>query len=227
MKNENIIAPVNFYPKYEFADDPKKPANVYLKGQETPVWIQQRWTEGEFSKFVQENGCGHCCVAMAAKLHGVDIDPHREFELCCTLWGMPDLQKKYGYMTVAGVAKILNHLGIPAIAKGTAEQGTKAASEDICLALKEGKMAIMISVPKRYPDNPFSPGGHYILAVGYTEDGRILIANSTIRAKDLAIQFASFDMIERALPENTYANPALTWGEPAVQSECYGYVIVG
>ena len=226
-KEEKIRAEEYDYPRYEFAEDPAAPAKVFWKGRETPVWIQQRWTEGAFSKFIQENGCGHCCVAMAARLHGVDIDPHREFELCRALWGEPDLQRQYGYLTVAGVSKILNHLGIPALAKDTARQGTEKAAQDICAALREGKQAIMISVAKRYPGNPFSPGAHYILAVGYTEDGRILIANSTIRAKEIAIQFADPEMIERALPVNGGANPLLTWGEPAIQPECFGYVIVG
>ena len=218
---------MNQYPRYSFTNDPLKPATIFLGDHQTPVWIQQRWEEGEYAGFIQKNGCGHCCVAMAARLQGVEIDPYEEFSLCCSMWGIPDLKQQYGYLSVAGIVKIMAHLGIPALAKDTIRQGTQAAAQDICNALKEGKQVILVSNAKRYKDNPFSPGTHYILAVGYTEDGRILIGNSTIRAKDLAVQFADFNMLEQALIADGGANPDLTWGEPAIQPENFGYVIVG
>ena len=70
---------MNRYPRYSFTNDPLKPATIFLGDHQTPVWIQQRWEEGEYAGFIQKNGCGHCCVAMAARLQGVDLTPMRNF----------------------------------------------------------------------------------------------------------------------------------------------------
>ena len=44
------------------------PAEVTLGEHTTPVWIQQKWEEGQYAEYVRKNGCGHCCTAMAARL---------------------------------------------------------------------------------------------------------------------------------------------------------------
>ena len=59
---------------YAFTDNPSIPAVVTRGVYSTPVWLQQDWEDGEFACYIRGNGCGHCCIAMAANLHGVKID---------------------------------------------------------------------------------------------------------------------------------------------------------
>ena len=215
------------YAAYQFTNNEKIPAVVSLGKKQTPVWIQQRWEEGEFAKYIRGNGCGHCCTAMAAQLHGVSIDPSQEYMLCRSLWGAPDEVNLFNWLSVAGITKILTHLHIPALCRDTLSQGVQNAAKDIVSALKDGKQVIFVSTPDHFPDNPFSSGDHYVLAVGLTEDGSILIANSSLRGSQTGIQHTDLATIEKALPPAGTAAPDKTWGEPAYQQACYGYVIVG
>ena len=62
-----------------------------------------------------------------------------------------------------------------------------------------------------FPENPFSKGEHYVMAVGYAADGRILIANSSESKAKEGVQFVDLQTILRAL--NPEAAPEdLTWG---------------
>ena len=64
------------------------------------------------------------------------------------------------------------------------------------------------------------------MAVGYTEDDKILIANSSEKRAPTCVQLVDIDTIARALllgasPED------MTWGERGPRERCAGYVVVG
>lgn len=213
---------------YQLTGEELTPATVSVAGGSTPVWHQAKWIEGEYQEFVRKNGCGHCCAAMALNLHGVKITPHEEFTLCRKLWGEPDREREFpqgNYQTVCGIVKILRHHGVAAECFGvpTREQ----AAKHIETALKAGKQVIFWSHPNEdFPENPFSVGEHYVMAVGYTEDGQILVANSSQRKAPTGVQLVDVTTIARALylgcdPGDT------TWGEKGNHIHCAGYVVVG
>lgn len=219
------------YPVFQFTGDPLTPATVTYRGNTTPVWLQQRWMEGEFAQYIVHNGCGHCCCAMAAGLRGVAITPYEEYLLCRRLWGppkeLPEDQGQDHFMSVAGIVKVLNHLNIPARAFPVPEGAKVAAQKEIHKALLEGKQVIVMSDPFRDPGNIFSTGYHYILAVGYLPDGQILIANSSLGATDTGIQIVSLAQLAGALYEGSTANMAMTWGELRILGQGCGYITVG
>ena len=213
---------------YHFTGNPKIPAEVTVNSKTTPVWTQQLWDTGNNIQYVKGNGCGHCCAAMAANLHGVDIDPDMEFELCINLWGEASEEKNQArFQTVSGITKILNHLGIHAEYFGTKEKGVDESIEHIMTSLLNDKQVIFWSHPTPdFPDNPFSPGEHYVLACGFDENDKIVIANSTNRVPGDGIQLVDILTIKKSLhtasePENR------TWGELDCLEKDAGYVIVG
>ena len=212
--------------EYTLTGDVSIPAVLRIGAYETPVWNQQGWNSGEFSAFVNKNGCGHCCVAMAARLHGVCIDPHEEFVRCRALWGAP-AGDQGPWLSAAGVAKVLRSLQVPAEAFGVKEQGTKQAAEHILCALREGRQVIFTSNPERDPENPFSKGYHWVMAVAVREDGAVLIANSSGKAAPDGMQIVLPQTVEKALFCEAMAPEDMTWGETERIHEGSGYIIVG
>ena len=217
------------YASYRSQDNELIPAIVSLGEMQTPVWVQQRWETGEYAIYVRKNGCGHCCAAMALNMHGVNIDPHEEYELCVKLWGHPEIdghEKQGNFQSVDGIAKIIRHHGVAAESFGVPDR--ECAIEHICRALRDGKLVIFESHPSEdFPDNPFSTGEHWVMAVGYTEDGEILVANTSLRATDKGYQLVDADTVKRALYLG--ASPAdYTWGEWRDEFlGGVGYVVVG
>ena len=198
---------------YQVTTDKKIPAVVYKGDYSTLVWIQSEWTEGRYAGWVQRNGCGHCCTAMAANLRGKSLDPHQELTLCCELWGEPsDANQTAPFITVAGIVKVLEHLGLSSACFGVAKGEAKQATEHIIKSLQNGKLVIFISDPERYPENPFSTGLHYVMAVGIDEKGDILIANSSEKVSKGGIQKVAAQTIEKSIFEGGTANPEMTWG---------------
>jgi len=219
------------YATYQLMQDALTPAIVSIGTGSTPVWLQNRWDTGEYAFYIRRNGCGHCCAAMAANLQGVHINPYQEYELCGSLWSapkeLPDEKGQDHFQTATGISIILQKLGIPAKPFGVKEQGAKLATERILQALKRGKQVIFASDPDNYPDNPFSSGYHWVLAVGYYDQENILIANSSEKAARQGIQLVTPDIIEKALFENATVNKDLTWGELERLYEGCGYIVVG
>ena len=216
------------YATYRMIDTELIPCIVSNGEGETPVWRQARWSDGEYQEFVRKNGCGHCCAAMALNLHNIKIDPHEEFTLCRKLWGEPDREREFpqgNYQTVAGITKILNHHGVKAEYRGV--PSLEEAAESIEKALKDGKQVIFWSNPNEYfPENPFSQGEHYVMAVGYTEGGDILVANSSERRTKDGFHLTDIDTIVKALYLGSSPTDK-TWGEKGLHINCAGYVIVG
>lgn len=207
-------------------DNPMIPATVCLGEKKTPVWIQTQWQQGEFAVYIRRNGCGHCCTAMAANLHGVTIDPYGIYTLCRKLWGTPENGQDH-FLSVGGITKVLRHLQIPAQCFGVAEGEEAAAASHIMECLKMGKQVIFISDPFRDPGNLFSTGYHYVLAVGIQEDGRVLIANSSETVTAGGVQTATETQIASALYQGGTANEEMTWGEIERLWEGCTYVVAG
>ena len=202
------------------------PTIVRVGEQETPIWLQHRWQNGAYATYINKNGCGHCCAAMAARLHGVDMDPHREYEYCCSLWGEPEGDQGH-WLSAAGVAKVLRSLGVPAEEFGVKPIGVPRATKHILDVLREGKQVIFTSDPNRYPDNPFSSGSHWVMAVALQADGTVLIANSSEQFTSEGIQSVKPDVIEKALFLESTAPDDMTWGEGSRIQEGSGYIVVG
>lgn len=214
---------------YRFTDCDLTPSVITRNSFSTPVWIQQKWCEGEYAEFIQKNGCGHCCITMALNLHGINIDPHEEFALCRSLWGIPReaALDEGNFVSTSGIVKILNHFGIKGECFGVPIHKSDEAAMNIENALKSGKSVIMWSHPsKRLPANPFSPGEHYVYLVGICDDGNILVANSSIRSEATnGIQFTNRDTIEKVLMEGCQPLD-FTWGRFDLYHSS-GYVTVG
>lgn len=215
------------FAKYELIENNYTPSIVSIGSRSTPVWRQDRWDNGEYQEFVRKNGCGHCCASMALRLNGIDIDPHKEFTLCRQLWGAPVREREFpqdNLQSVAGITKIINHFGIKAEYFGVPNLET--AEKQFDEALKAGKQVIFWSHPTpEFPENPFSKSEHYVMAVGYTPDGKILVANSSRWAATTA-QIVDMQTIMRALFLG--ADPIdMTWGERDHYINCAGFVVVG
>ena len=216
--------------KYEYTGDSKIPAIITKGCNFTPVWIQQEWETGEFSAYIRKNGCGHCCTAMALNLCGIKINPHEEYVLCRKMWGEPRMGEPLfedHFISETGIVQIIKNFDIKAEAFGVKKSLTYEAKEHIINELNAGKMAIIWSHPSdKLPDNPFSPGEHYILAAGITEDGEILVANSSLRAHTKkGIQLTDSETIEKVLFEGTVTSD-YTWGRYDF-SKSGAYVIIG
>ena len=207
---------------------PAIPAVVKLGEKETPVWIQSAWEEGAFALYIRRNGCGHCCAAMAANLNGVKIDPYEEYLLCRKLWGAPnDRIGQDHFQTVAGIAKILTYLGVPARCYGVAEGKQQEATKHMVSCLNEGKQIIFVCDPFRNPGDPFSTDYHYVMAVGFAENGEILIANSSEETVKGGVQYVTSKMIEQSLYQGGTASEDMTWGQVEVLHKGCTYVVVG
>ena len=213
---------------YTLVSDTLVPSIVKTCGHSTPVWRQNRWATGQYQEFIRKNGCGHCCTAMAARLQGVYIDPHKEFTACRQLWGEPQKDREFPQdhlQSVSGITKILQHYGVKAECFGVFD--LDKVQKHFEEALHAGKQIIFWSHPTDdFPENPFSPHEHYVLAVGYTEKGQILIANSSERSSTIGVQLVTIDTIMKALFLG--ADPIdMTWGERDRYINCAGYVVVG
>ena len=214
---------------YTLTNDAAIPAVIQIGERTTPVWFQQRWEQGEYAEFINKNGCGHCCTAMAARLHGVNIDPHTEFAYCRQQWGIPQKELPYqeNWISVSGIVKVLTQLNIKAEGFGVPVNKEKISAEHILKALSEGKQVIIWSQPsEKFPDNPFSKGSHYVLAAGYDANGKIVIANSSEKWTSTGIQLVDALTIEKALYSGSQPLD-MTWGESKRHADCAGYVVVG
>lgn len=211
------------FASYRLQENDYIPAYVTLGQRQTPVWRQNRWDTGEYREFIVKNGCGHCCAAMALQLHGVSIDPHEEFALCRTLWGEPQ-ETQGNWQSIAGIVKILRYHGVKADYFGIAD--SHDAAMHIERALTEGKQVIFWSHPSpAFPENPFSAGEHYVMAVGYTEDGDILIANTSEKAAPTGVQTVDIETVRRSLYLG--ADPIdATWGLLDLPRSG-GYAVIG
>lgn len=215
------------YVDYRLTNDELIPAVVTIGDRMTPVWRQNRWSSGEYQDYIVRNGCGHCCTAMALNLYGITIDPHQEFSICRKLWGEPKRDGKViqdNFQSVSGITKILNYHGVSAEYFGVSS--FVDVEKHFKQALNTGKQIIFWSTyNEKFPENPFSKDNHYVIAVGYTKDYKILVANSSERWAKNGVQLVDIPTIVQTLYLG--ADPVdTTWGQFDFE-RCAGYVIVG
>lgn len=215
---------------YSLTGDCKIPSIVTKDKYSTPVWIQQKWEDGEYYRYIQKNGCGHCCTAMALNLNGIKINPYEEFMLCRKLWGEPHIEgeNNEGYfISASGICKIMNSFNVPAQCFGMPSDKIDQVKNHIDKSLSAGKLIILWSHPsEKVPNNPFSAGEHWILLVGYEQDGKIFVANSSSNADaNNGIQYTDLETIVNVICEGCEPQD-FTWGRyDLIHSG--GYVIVG
>lgn len=224
------------YARYEYINEPRAVARVSVGGMSTPVWFQNRWETDshEYACFIVRNGCGHCCAAMALTLHGHSIDPLSEYILCRELWGAPrEVRNPDGtksgqanFQSVSGITKIIRHHGVRAECFGVPDSAS--VGEHIDRALREGKQVIFCTrASADNPDNPFSTGYHWVMAVGYTESGSILVANSSEKYTDTGVQEVDLATVLRAMCHGSEPTD-MTWGEWHEDfKHGTGYIVVG
>ena len=220
------------YASYEFLDNPLTPVKVKIGDKETPVWIQQRCNAGKYKDQIIYSGCGHTCSAMMATLLGKPITPHEEYEMCVKEWGEPNSKPteftQYPFITVSGIVEILSKLKVKAKYYPIKPIGTEKATKHMLEEVKQGKLACFISTPsENFPENPFSQGHHYVLIVGYLENGKILIANSSVKHNPEieGINIVDAETIEKALSPVADPLPNRTWGVLENLDESCGYII--
>lgn len=227
--NKKTRSKMNMKVTYRKTGNPEIPSIIRRGDYETPVWIQRYWKTGPDVQYIRNNGCGHCCTAMAAGLNGVKMDPEQEYALCVKLWGQPSGVQDH-FQTVGGICHILSALGIPAVPMGIPadKEEKRILRERLEEALKSDKQIILWSHVEegREDENPFAPGEHYVLACGFDAGGRIVIANSADGMTEAGVQTVTLDTIMDALYEG--AVPEIeTWGEDDRLDKCGGLVIVG
>ena len=219
------------YVTYNFTDNEKIPAIISANGNSTLVWLQSEWDSGEYVDFINKNGCGHCCTAMVLNLHGIKINPHEEFSLCRQLWGEPRMGAPLyedNFISASGIVKILKNFGIEARAFGVQNGKCNECAKHIQKELSDGKQVILWSHPAdKLSHNPFSTGDHYVLLAGICENGKILVANSSVKGDtDKGIQYTDIYTIKSVLLEGCEPDDTFTWGRYDL-CRSGGYVVVG
>lgn len=213
-------------PEYTFTDNEKIPVTISDGKHTSPVWIQQLWDDGEYASFIRNNGCGHCCAAMALNLRGIDVTPYEEFELCRRMWGVPDEKNgEYNYQSVSGITKVMRYFDVECEYFGVPHGKSLDAERHIKESLGNGKLVIFWSHPSdKLPDNPFSTGEHYVLAFGIDEENKIYVANSSNRVCKDGVQIVDADIIREVLFEGSEPKE-LTWGRADLKYTG-GYVVI-
>ena len=215
---------------YTITSNPDIPSVIHRGKYSAPIWIQQKWKDGEYAEYIRKNGCGHCCTAMCLNLFGIKIDPHEEFTLCRKMWGEPRNEEPIcedNFASASGVVKVIKSFGIKAEAFGVPTGKYMECAVHIENSLRSGKLVIFWSSPsEKLNHNPFSPGEHYVLAVGLTKDSKIIIANSTDRCDaENGIQYTDTKTIGLSLREGCDPQD-FTWGRYDLDHSG-GYVVIG
>lgn len=203
---------------YAKNSDTLMPYTITQDRVSTPLWNQHKWT-GDYKKYIQANGCGHCCAAMAARLHGVeDITPATEYAKCVKLFGQPKSGQGH-YISCKGIMAVLKAYGVSAGYLQVTTPTLSSVKKKITTALKAGKQAILWCHKYSGVDNPFTSSDHYVMAVGYDKKGNIVIANSSGK-----IQLTDIDTIGKSIHHGC-TGKATGWGAGIAASA--GAVIVG
>lgn len=135
------------------------------------VWRQSA-LGGALANELKRHGCGSCCAAVAANLAGKNTSPEAVLRLGERLWGKPAGKESYA-LSVKGIAALLKALGVSAeVCVGNIE------TEKVRKALLAGKSVVCFTHAYDSRD-PFAGGDHYVLAVGFDKEDKVIVANSS------------------------------------------------
>lgn len=136
--------------------------------------LNQHKIIGSYAKELSAHGCGPCCTAFALTLLGKKTAPADIYKKAVSLWGKP---KTY-LISAKGLAAIIRKYGCKATFYKITSANLEKRKETIRTALKAGKPVICWTNSNGKTGDPFAAGHHYVLAVGYNADNKIVVANS-------------------------------------------------
>lgn len=171
-----LIPVSNYIVTYKSSSDKTAPMTVMQNGVSSPVWNQNVLT-GAYAEALKKHGCGACCAAVAARLHGYKTcTPETVLQEGVKQWAAPTSNQSYA-LSCNGMATILENFGIDAASYTVTASNLTNIKSNMTAALKQGKQVILFT--HKYDNNdPFGSGDHYVLAVGYDKNGKIVVANS-------------------------------------------------
>lgn len=152
---------------------------VKLGDKSTTVWDQHKCT-GDWSHELDKHGCGICCAAMANNLkNDKQTTPEKLMSLAVKKLGERKSGETYAIST-NGIVTILKDVGCSAHRLLVTNSSRDEIKKQIKDALKNAKPVICWTYPHATGD-PFGDGHHYVLAVGLTKDGKVVVANNGSR----------------------------------------------
>lgn len=147
---------------------------VSIHGKKLNVFNQHKLT-GKYAKQISNNGCGICCIVFALTLLGKsNITTTDIITKAISIWGEP---KSVG-LSGNGIASIIKKYKYNATYLPILSTNRNSTKKRINNALKNGKQIICWTSPNGYKNDPFSNENHYVLAVGYNNNNKVIIANS-------------------------------------------------
>lgn len=159
----------------------KKPHVVEVKGKTITIdgkslkVFNQHKLSGKYAKNLSSNGCGASCTVFALTLRGEKITPAELLDKAISLWGK---WPRACLLSAPGIASIIKEYGYPAKYYSVTSDNRDSLKGKIDAALKAGKQVVCWTNDNGKKGDPFASGQHYVMAVGYNEAGKVVVANS-------------------------------------------------
>lgn len=191
---------------------------VRLNGRSTLVLNQSTRPAGTWQKELKAHGCGACCARIGLNLAGKSLKPEDVMDKAKQLFGKKLTGESYG-LSAQGIATICIDYGVRAEALPVTKSTLPERKRDLDAALRAGK-----TVCCWVNGAPFSSNHHWVIAVGYDANGKIVVANSGGKQR---IQHTTLDELTSKLhtTSTTNALKANAWLTGADSSA--GMVIIG
>lgn len=192
-------------------------SKVTLNGKTLTVWNQHQ-RSGKYKEQLSSSGCGLCTCAMAAVLAGVGTTPEKVVELAVKKWG----KAKDGHWCISGkgMETLLKSYGVSSDYELVTKDNLIRTKALIKTALEAGHPVACWTDDNGLKDDPFSSGEHWVLAVGYDKDGKIVVANSGNKGP---VNLVTLDTLTKFLKANCVGG-ATGWYTSVAESA--GIVIV-
>lgn len=191
---------------------------VRLNGRSTLVLNQSTRPAGQWQKEIKSHGCGACCARIGLNLAGKSLKPEDVMDKAKQLFGKELTGESYG-LSAQGIATICIDYGVRAEALPVTKATLPERKRDLDAALRDGR-----TVCCWVNGAPFSSNHHWVIAVGYTAEGKIVIGNSGGKNR---IQYTTLNELTSRLHTTTPKNAlkAEAWLTGADSSA--GMVIIG
>lgn len=191
-------------------------SKITANGRTVTVLNQHRLS-GTYKGVLSTNGCGACCASFALALQGKKVTPSAILKAGVKKWGK---WPRAASISAQGLATLIKGYGVPASYVSVSKSNRAIVKITIGAALKSGRQVICWTAPNGHAGDPFSTGDHYVLAVGYAPDGKIIVANSGNRGP---VNRVSLDTLCKYLQEGNGKDKG--WWRTVAASA--GVVIVG